>query len=316
MPVLSTSQLFEKGVLTPEEFVRAGDQLVFRCPSWQWERGDASRRKDYLPPDKQFLVTRNVPSLKRASEYSLADEKEEDVQVDDDEGWTATHLNHSSNIAEMKGAEPVSEMGEVSEMEDAPMASQPNAATSSTMIIQAVEHAALNEDIPDIAEFEDDDLLVTEQDMGTLSSSPASPAAHEIDLSVNANVMLRAEEPVENIVRTRTYDLCIIYDKYYQTPRVLLTGFDERRQPLSVDQIMEDISADHANKTVTIDPHPHTGVPVASVHPCRHAEVMKKLMDRMAEAGKVMRVEQYLILFLKFFSSVIPTIEYDYTSSF
>jgi len=40
---------------------------------------------------------------------------------------------------------------------------------------------------------------------------------------------------------------------------------------------------------------------------------MKKIMDRMRESGKELRVDQYLLLFLKFISAVIPTIEYDYT---
>jgi ubiquitin-like-conjugating enzyme ATG3 len=36
MPVLSTSQFKDKGVLTPDEFVEAGDLLVFKCPTWSW----------------------------------------------------------------------------------------------------------------------------------------------------------------------------------------------------------------------------------------------------------------------------------------
>ena len=31
------------------------------------------------------------------------------------------------------------------------------------------------------------------------------------------------------IVCTRTYDLNITYDKYYQTPRLWLTGYNENR---------------------------------------------------------------------------------------
>ena len=56
---------------------------------------------------------------------------------------------------------------------------------------------------------------------------------------------------------TRTYDLNITYDKYYQTPRLWLFGYDESRKPLSVDEMYEDFSADHANKTITIETHPH-----------------------------------------------------------
>jgi ubiquitin-like-conjugating enzyme ATG3 len=31
----------------------------------------------------------------------------------------------------------------------------------------------------------------------------------------------------DNILKTRTYDLSITYDKYYQTPRMWLFGYDE-----------------------------------------------------------------------------------------
>lgn len=47
--------------------------------------------------------------------------------------------------------------------------------------------------------------------------------------------MAKVIKPVETtkngeggeIVHTRTYDLHITYDKYYQTPRLWLTGYDE-----------------------------------------------------------------------------------------
>ena len=35
--------VFQKGVLTPEEFVAAGDLLVDKCPSWSWEAGDPAK---------------------------------------------------------------------------------------------------------------------------------------------------------------------------------------------------------------------------------------------------------------------------------
>jgi ubiquitin-like-conjugating enzyme ATG3 len=67
MPVLKESAFIERGVLTPEEFVRAGDQLVRTCPTWQWESGEPSKIRDYLPPKKQFLSTRGIPSYRRVS---------------------------------------------------------------------------------------------------------------------------------------------------------------------------------------------------------------------------------------------------------
>ena len=40
----------------------------------------------------------------------------------------------------------------------------------------------------------------------------------------------------EHVMRTRTYDLMITYDKYYQVPRFWLVGYDEARQPLKPKQ--------------------------------------------------------------------------------
>ncbi|MBN3295754.1 ATG3 enzyme, partial [Amia calva] len=119
------------------------------------------------------------------------------------------------------------------------------------------------------------------------------------------------------ILQTRTYDLYITYDKYYQTPRLWLFGYDEDRQPLTVEQMYEDISQDHVKKTVTIENHPNLPPPaMCSVHPCRHAEVMKKIIETVAEGGGELGVHMYLLIFLKFVQAVIPTIEYDYTRHF
>lgn len=114
-----------------------------------------------------------------------------------------------------------------------------------------------------------------------------------------------------------TYDLSLTYDKYYQTPRVWLFGYDEHRRPLTSTQVFQDISQDHAKKTVTIETHPHEQLSLASIHPCKHANVMKKILDHLVEVGKEdsLRVDMYLLIFLKFLSSVLPTMEYDYTSS-
>lgn len=40
---------------------------------------------------------------------------------------------------------------------------------------------------------------------------------------------------------------------------------------------------------------------------------MKKMTDLMIENGKEPTVDMYLFIFLKFLSSVIPTIQYDFT---
>lgn len=133
----------------------------------------------------------------------------------------------------------------------------------------------------------------------------------------------------------------------------------KNRTPLTPAQIFQDVSADHAFKTVTIEPFLHSStLQAASVHPCKHASVMKKVIERMnaglqeEQAKKLgastpkdktgkkwlfrkqsgpnskeqpvgededeggMRVDFYLVVFLKFIASIVPTIEIDSTTSF
>ena len=63
------SHFYEKGVLTPEEFVKAGDLITSKCATWSWSGGEPSKRKDYLPAEKQFLITKNGMSSLSLSLY-------------------------------------------------------------------------------------------------------------------------------------------------------------------------------------------------------------------------------------------------------
>ncbi|KAI8998113.1 autophagocytosis associated protein [Gaertneriomyces semiglobifer] len=299
-PLLKTSKFHETGVLTPEEFVLAGDYLVQKCPTWAWSGGDPSKRREYLPGDKQFLTTKNVPCLMRLNQYNggstaegEAGYRELEVEGDDDAGWVATHHGRKSGrdgeLADIGDGEPDA-------LEDQAVAQVAEGMTNIRMNESATANDTSIPDIDDIPDMDDYETLagdvVEEEDPAALP--PASD---------------------ERILRTRTYDISITYDKYYQTPRVFLIGYDPNHAPLTSEQIFEDISQEHAQKTVTIEPHPHLQISMASIHPCRHAEVMKKIIERMKDSGKEPRVDSYLLIFLKFISTVIPTIEYDYTTS-
>jgi len=154
-----------------------------------------------------------------------------------------------------------------------------------------------DEDIPDFEDFNGDNL---EDD-------------DECALREDAKASNGGEEDGDYVVKTRTYDICITYDNYTSTPRVWLYGYDENHKPLKQEDMFHDISQDHAKKTVTLDKHPNLDTAWLYIHPCKHAAVMKKLIAKQLEGGKIPRVDQYLFLFLKFLSAVIPTIEYDHT---
>ncbi|KAI9222017.1 autophagocytosis associated protein [Blastocladiella britannica] len=315
-PVLAESRFLTHAVLTPEEFVAAGDFLVFKCGTWRWDAGDPSKRKDYLPADKQFLTTKNVPCLKRVREMEYRDsEMTVDGELGDD-GWLATHIQDPNATA----AGDASEESDLDMLDDVaaefvekltvegsptkktvpPPKPKPEAAPAPAPSSSAIPDM----DIPDMDDMDDMAGGVEEAD---------DPSAVRTSSST-ATTKSPGQSGSSSIVRTRTYDLSITYDKYYQTPRLSLLGYDEQRRPLPPAAMLMDISQDHANKTVTIEAHTHlNGVQVASIHPCRHAEVMLRIMGKMREAGREVRVDQYLIVFLKFMASVIPTIDYDHT---
>jgi len=56
--------------VTPNEFVIAGDHLVHTCPTWEWACGDECKTKSYLPKNKQYLITRNVPCVRRCKQVN------------------------------------------------------------------------------------------------------------------------------------------------------------------------------------------------------------------------------------------------------
>ncbi|KAL4753032.1 autophagocytosis associated protein [Aspergillus terricola var. indicus] len=347
-PVSRTSTFRTTGQITPEEFVLAGDYLVYKFPSWSW--GDASspsKRVSYLPPGKQFLVTRGVPCHRRLNENFAGDAHLDDEVVrdflsggaedsdghgDDNDGWLRTGGGGKRHESTIRDVRTVDESGkEEAEMEE-------------------------EEDIPDMEDDDDEEAIIREP-AGT--SNTTQP--------------------------TRTYNLYITYSNFYRTPRLYLSGYLSPSEPLPPRLMMEDIVGDYKDKTVTLEDFPwfDGSIQMASVHPCRHASVMKTLLDRADAALKLrrekikqtaassspqekaklvqqesgleglvddikglslgdaqrqgqgdkaqaggdewevlqhdeeeevaIRVDQYLVVFLKFIASVTPGIEHDFT---
>jgi len=293
-PVLKKSKFRETGVITPEEFVAAGDHLVHHCPTWHWASGDESKLKPYLPKEKQFLITKNVPCSRRCEqmENEWNSEEEKVIESDDaDNGWIDTH--HGSNFTNLE--DKVQEMSLDMKFDN-------NDEVGGGKGDREDDDDDDDEEPVDMEEFEESGML------------DDAEATKVIEVK-KSDCTAKGDE--EAIIHTRTYDLHITYDKYYQTPRLWLTGYDENRKALTREETFQDISKDYAMKTVTLEAHPHLSIPkMASIHPCKHAEVMKSIIATVTEGGGELGVHMYLIIFLKFVQSVIPTIDYDYTQNF
>jgi ubiquitin-like-conjugating enzyme ATG3 len=257
---------------------------------------------------------------------SLKDNQEKVVEEETgDGGWVDTHYSDSvttkeggasgdHNHTEMMDEKPTSgELQHISQLQTHETTANVKSTVDQDMNNDEDEDEE-DDDDEEAIDMDDYDHNVRDEDEQIVIKKPTSAATASKAAATAAAASAKAEADENVFIPTRTYDLNITYDNYYRTPRLWLSGYDENNKPLTIEQMYEDISEDHAKKTVTFETHPHIpGTPMASIHPCRHAEVMKKLINLVAESGKELEVFSYLMVFLKFVQSVIPTIEYDYT---
>lgn len=163
-PVSHTSTFRQSGQITPEEFVAAGDYLVYKFPTWSWgDADDPSRRASYLPAGKQYLVTRNVPCHRRLDDDFAGDAGHEEAVVegrsggggksgagagagddnDDDEGWLRTGGLASSQPLKARDVRTVDDAGNVGERE-----------------------TLEEDDIPDMEDEDDDEAIIRDSGSG------------------------------------------------------------------------------------------------------------------------------------------------------
>merc|ERR1711976_78356 len=97
-PVLKQSKFKETGNITPEEFVIAGDFLVEACGVWKWMPASSeAMKKDFLPSDKQYLMTRRVPCYKRCKEIEYDSVHEKIIENGENDEWVDTHHTDEYN---------------------------------------------------------------------------------------------------------------------------------------------------------------------------------------------------------------------------
>jgi len=139
------------------------------------EKGDASKSREFLPTDKQYLVTRGVPCLRRATSlaYTDADEDAERlVSFADHQGggdrdeWVETHAGRKSNMNS-------SVVGDMDDIPDLDGNDHENVATGMTALSLGPSSGGgvpETPDLDDIPDMEEDDL--EEKDEATATATP------------------------------------------------------------------------------------------------------------------------------------------------
>jgi ubiquitin-like-conjugating enzyme ATG3 len=251
---IETESHFEdKGTLTVKEFVEAGDQLVYKFPTWKWKGADG-KKVDYLPADKQFLVTERIPCPKRVKDLEKIQ-----IQTSTADDWNLTSTGTETETSETQ------------------LSSQTRSAAAPKPQSMPKSLTKLNE-------------ALEMMDSGVQNTTKV----------VNAGM--------------RYYDLSITWDKYYKTPRLWLTGYNGDGSILKEEEIREDVVGDYASKTITVEVHPFTNQMTASIHPCKHAEMMLKVIKYWKQDKETtVRSDLSIFVFLKFISGLVPTINYDFT---
>jgi ubiquitin-like-conjugating enzyme ATG3 len=146
------------------------------------EKADSGKNRDFLPPDKQYLMTRGVPCLRRATAlaYTDADEDAERLVTfgelsstgKEEDEWVETHAGrpvaHESAEA--------GEIDEIPDVDDHLSHAMANTSISSTK-------GGEPEEIPDIDEIPDmeEEGLEDEDDAAVAAPKTTSPAPGVID---------------------------------------------------------------------------------------------------------------------------------------
>lgn len=223
-PALSTSAFETRGVLTPQQFVSAGDELVASCPTWEWAGSTKEgSERSYLPKGKQFLVTRGVPSKTRCRGKDFSPSAA--MMKDNGEGWMIEDVagdgQGSDDDFDLCDGDDKPPSDAVAKSETPPSTSTPPPTTSG---------GGDDDDDDEYADMDDFTDPTLASDLSSLTVTP-SPGSSTL----------------------RRYDVMISYDKYYQTPRVWLLGYAPSGTPLTGQEMFEDVMEDYVNRTVTIE---------------------------------------------------------------
>ena len=108
------------------------------------------------------------------------------------------------------------------------------------------------------------------------------------------------------------YDISLTFDFNNRTPRIWLMGYNNEGQPLGSNDIIGDMCIDFVGTVATLIPHPVTNVLNVAIHPCRHADVMNRLIENrqtaLGETASGFNRKHYLPLFINLVNIIFPNL--------
>ncbi|RGP65478.1 autophagy 3 [Fusarium sporotrichioides] len=314
-PVSHKSTFRQTGQITPEEFVAAGDYLVYKFPTWSWGDADSpERRVSHLPPGKQFLVTRNVPCHRRLNDDFAGDAGHEEALVndgddfkgnagDDEDGWLRTGGLASSQPLKVKEVRTVDDSGNVGDRE-------------------VVE----DDEIPDMEDEDDDEAII--RDSGA-DSKNRTPRLYLSGYLANGQP-LPPTDMTEDIVGDYKDKTVTLEDFPFFANNIKMASVHPCKHASVMKTLLD--RADAAlrlrreklragNASSSQAPSGMEGLvdeigklDVKGAQEAADKDEWEEVQEAEIDDHEVaIRVDQYLVVFLKFMASVTPGIEHDFT---
>ncbi|CCG83071.1 Autophagy-related protein 3 [Taphrina deformans PYCC 5710] len=280
-PVLQKNDFSQTGQLSPDEFVLAGDALVKKYPTWTWQAGDKDKLRDFLPSNKQYLITKNITCQFRAE--SLKSE----VQIDTEDGFVNTFSNHL--FGDLESIPDIAENRE----EDVPKPTIPT-----------IDSATRDEDLPDMDQLalpDDDD------DPDTLIVADTVPT-RTYDIYITYDKYYRTPRVwLHGWSETNTP---LSVNEVWQD----ISG-EHGGQTVTMESFPHSTTGKHM---ASIHPCKHSSVMKVFIDRLDHSSARAGVAKRSEQPveDKRIRVDQYLILFLQFVASITPTLVHHVNMEF
>ncbi|KAI5856395.1 putative autophagy protein [Tricharina praecox] len=324
-PASHTSTFASTGEITPEEFVQAGDYLVYKFPTWAWAAAHPSKRVSYLPDEKQYLVLKHAPCRTRL------DDNFSTWNPGDEEGWdggvAAAGGDEAHKARPIERVQSVGDSGDVEDESDDEIPDMDDEEDDDEAIIRDTARKGKGAKTPMryynlyltySTYFKVPRLFISGFD-GATNIPLHPPTVMFEDISSDYSQKTVTIEPfpcLETPLQMASVHPC----KHAETMKRIFDGMASRKArrdaAATEDALPADETATTTAATTTIETsaaaiEPTTTAATAATTTPKETEEWEQVGAEEDDGG--LRVDQYLVVFVKFMAGVMPGVEMDYT---